>query len=58
MRLVEEVLDISRIVRGQLRLDLQVVDVRAVIERALDTARPAAAAKGLALDATPLRRPP
>jgi PAS domain S-box-containing protein len=29
-RLVEEVLDISRIVRGQLRLDLQVVDVRAV----------------------------
>jgi CheY-like chemotaxis protein len=51
-RLVEEVLDISRIVRGQLRLDLQVVDVRAVIERALDTARPAAAAKGLALDAS------
>ena len=53
---MEEVLDISRIVRGQLRLDLQVVDVRAVIERALDTARPAASAKGLTLDATPLRR--
>ena len=52
VRLVEEVLDISRIVRGQLRLDLQVVDVCAVIERALDAARPAASAKGLALDSS------
>ena len=51
VRLVEEVLDISRIVRGQLRLDLQTVDLRAVIERALDTARPAAAAKGLTIEA-------
>ena len=48
-RLVDEVLDISRIVRGQLQLDLQVVDVRAAIERALDTVRPAAEAKGLTL---------
>ena len=50
VRLVDEVLDLSRIVRGQLRLDLRPVDVRAVIHRALDTARPAAAAKGLTLD--------
>ena len=49
-RLVDEVLDLSRIVRGQLHLDLRPVDVRAVIQRALDTARPAAAAKGLTLD--------
>jgi PAS domain S-box-containing protein len=48
-RLVDEVLEISRIVRGQLKLDLQVVDVRAAIERALDTVRPAADAKGLTL---------
>jgi PAS domain S-box-containing protein len=52
VRLVDEVLDISRIVRGQLHLELQLVDVGGVIERALDTARPAAAAKGVALDAT------
>ena len=45
VRLVDEVLDISRIVRGQLQLDLRVVDVRAVIERALDTVRPAAEAQ-------------
>jgi PAS domain S-box-containing protein len=51
VRLVEEVLDISRIVRGQLRLDVQTVDVRAVIERAHDTARPAADAKRVTLDA-------
>jgi PAS domain S-box-containing protein len=50
VRLVDEVLDLSRIVRGQLHLDLRPVDVPAVIHRALDTARPAAAAKGLALD--------
>jgi signal transduction histidine kinase/CheY-like chemotaxis protein len=49
VRLVDEVLDISRIVRGQLQLDLQVIDVRAAIERALDTVRPAAEAKGLTL---------
>jgi PAS domain S-box-containing protein len=49
VRLVDEVLDISRIVRGQLQLDLQVVDVRAAIERALDTVRPAADAKELTL---------
>jgi PAS domain S-box-containing protein len=49
VRLVDEVLDISRIVRGQLQLDLQVVDVRAAIERALETVRPAADAKGLTL---------
>ncbi len=49
VRLVDEVLDISRIVRGQLQLDLRVVNVRAVIERALDTVRPAAEAKGLTL---------
>ena len=50
VRLVDEVLDLSRIVRGQLRLGLRPVDVRAVIHRALDTARPAAAAKELTLD--------
>jgi CheY-like chemotaxis protein/two-component sensor histidine kinase len=52
VRLVDEVLDISRIVRGQLQLDLQVIDVRAAIERALDTVRPAAEAKGLTLATT------
>jgi PAS domain S-box-containing protein len=52
VRLVEEVLDISRIVRGQLHLDVQGVDLRAVIERAIDTVRPAADAKGLAIESS------
>jgi PAS domain S-box-containing protein len=49
-RLVEDLLDLSRIVSGRMRLDLEPYDMRAVIEAALDTVRPAAAAKGIALE--------
>jgi PAS domain S-box-containing protein len=51
VRLVEEVLDLSRIASGRLRLERQVMDVRPVIERALDTTRPAAEAKQLTVTA-------
>src|SRR5688572_26255707 len=49
-RLVEDLLDLSRIVSGRMRLELEPYDMRAVIEAALDTVRPAAAAKGIALE--------
>jgi CheY-like chemotaxis protein len=42
-------LDVSRIVAGKLRLDLEPADLAAVIHAALDTVRPAAAAKGVEL---------
>jgi PAS domain S-box-containing protein len=48
-RLVEDLLDLSRIVTGRMRLDFEIIDVNAVIEAALDTVRPAARTKDIAL---------
>lgn len=49
-RLIEDLIDISRIVSGKLRLDLRAVDLRAVIQAAIDAARPAAQARNLSLE--------
>ncbi len=49
-QLIEDLLDLSRIVQGQLRLDLCSVQASAVTEAALETMRPIAAAKGIALE--------
>jgi PAS domain S-box-containing protein len=51
-RLVEDLLDLSRIVAGRMRLALEPTDLNATIEAALDTVRPAAQAKDIALVAT------
>jgi signal transduction histidine kinase/DNA-binding response OmpR family regulator len=48
-RLIEDVLDVSRIVSGKLRLDLRRVDAVAISRAALDVVRPAADAKRLHL---------
>lgn len=48
-RIVEDVLDFSRIAQGKLRLNLARVDVEQVVRDATDAVRPAAEAKGLAL---------
>jgi PAS domain S-box-containing protein len=48
-RLVEEVLDLSRMATGSLRLEAQNVDMATVVERAVDTVRLAAGAKGVEL---------
>jgi PAS domain S-box-containing protein len=50
--LVEDLLDLSRVVTGQMRLDVRALDFEAVVEAALDTVRPAANAKGIALTAS------
>ncbi|HEX3770901.1 MAG TPA: ATP-binding protein, partial [Polyangiaceae bacterium] len=50
-RIIEDVLDVSRIVGGKLRLDMAAVDVAAAIEGALETVRPEAEAKGVKLTA-------
>ncbi len=44
-RLIEDMLDVSRIISGKLRLDAQPVDLTSVIHAAVDTSRPAADAK-------------
>jgi signal transduction histidine kinase len=48
-QLIEDLLDVSRIISGKLRLDIRSVDLVSVIEAALDAVRPAADAKGIRL---------
>ena len=48
-RLVDDLLDMSRIVSGKLRLDVQRVDLANVVEAAIDTVRPAADARHIRL---------
>ncbi len=49
VQLIDDMLDVSRIVSGRMRLDVRTVDLRAVVDAALDAVRPAAEAKGLRL---------
>ncbi len=51
-RLVEDLLDLSRVVTGRLRLDVDSISLREVVEGALDTVRPVASAKHIELFAT------
>lgn len=44
-RLIDDLLDVSRIISGKLQIDLRVVDLSTVIEAAVDAVRPALAAK-------------
>jgi PAS domain S-box-containing protein len=46
-QLIADVLDLSRIVSGKLRLSLRPTELGPVVESALDTVRPAAEAKGI-----------
>ncbi|HEY8926126.1 MAG TPA: ATP-binding protein, partial [Polyangia bacterium] len=49
--LIEDILDLSRITSGKMRLEVAPVEVAHVVEAALDTIRPAADAKGVRLQA-------
>ena len=49
-RLIEDLLDISRIVSGKLHLQSSTVEVEAFVIAAVDAVRPAAAAKGIEID--------
>ena len=48
-RLIEDMLDVSRIISGKLRLDMRRLDMNAIARAALDVVRPAADAKGVRL---------
>jgi PAS domain S-box-containing protein len=48
-QIVEDVLDVSRIITGKLRLDLKPVELRPLLQDAVETVRPAAEAKGVYL---------
>ena len=49
-QLIEDLLDVSRIISGKLRLDIQPVTLISIIEEALDAVRPAAEAKSIQLN--------
>ena len=57
-QLIEDLLDISRIVTGKLRLDMQTVPLRSVVNAAIDAVRHAAEAKGVVLEADLVDDPP
>ena len=50
-QIVEDILDVSRIITGKLRLDVQPVDLATIIDAALDSVRPAVEAKEIRLQA-------
>ena len=50
-QLVDDLLDVSRIVNGKLRLDLQRMDLAAALRAAIDVVRFSAESKGVTLDA-------
>jgi PAS domain S-box-containing protein len=49
-QLIEDLLDISRIIRGAIRLNLRPTDLIPAIEAALDTVRPMASAKSIQIE--------
>jgi len=51
-KLIEDLLDVSRIITGKLRVEKRRVDLATIVDAAVDAARPAAHAKKVALTAT------
>jgi signal transduction histidine kinase len=51
-QLIADILDVSRIVTGKLRLELRPLELEPVIDAAVDALRPAAQAKGVELSCT------
>jgi PAS domain S-box-containing protein len=49
VRLIDDLLDVSRIIAGKMRLDVRPVDLEAVIRAAIDSVRPAADSKKIRL---------
>ena len=48
-QIIEDILDVSRIITGKIRLNMQTTDPSVVVVAAVETIRPAAQAKGIAL---------
>lgn len=57
-RVIEDLLDVQRIVTGKTRLALSMVDLRMIITAAVDSLRPAAKAKGVRISLELPRLPP
>ncbi len=51
-RLIDDLLDVSRIITGNLQLDVHPLNIAPVVEAAIDALRPAADAKGIRVETT------
>lgn len=51
VQMIDDLLDVSRITTGKMRLDVRLVDLKSVVDAALDAIQPAAAAKEIHLRA-------
>jgi signal transduction histidine kinase/ActR/RegA family two-component response regulator len=49
VQLIDDLLDISRVIAGKVRLDVQAIDLKSVVEHAIDAVQPAADAKQIRL---------
>src|SRR5205085_12353147 len=49
VQLIDDLLDVSRVITGKMRLDVRLVDPKPVVERALEAVGPAASAKAIRL---------
>jgi protein-histidine pros-kinase len=56
-QLIEDLLDVSRVITGKLRIDLAPVDLASVVDAAVDVVRPSAQARGTELDVFVEQRP-
>ncbi len=51
-QIIEDILDVSRIITGKLRIDLNTVDLISIVKAAAETLRPSAEARGIELSLT------
>jgi PAS domain S-box-containing protein len=56
-QIIEDLLDMSGIISGKVRLEMREVDITSVVEASINAVRPAAVAKGVELETTIERRP-
>ena len=58
-KIIEDLLDMSRIISGKVRIDVQQIDLAPIVEAAVESIRPAADAKGVRLQTVldPMARP-
>ena len=58
-QIIEDLLDMSRIISGKIRLDVQRIDLSSVVQASIETVRPAANAKGVRLQVVldPITKP-
>jgi len=54
LRLIEDLLDISSIIAGKLRIEMELIEMHGVVAAVVDSARPAAEAKNVMLTVSPL----